>query len=130
MVFFISTGSIQLLVGPASSSRREQMKVRSSTRATSLGSEAAQNEFGFAESRTRVPALTSSVVNRRHSSSEPATHTTRSGVVSSATSRTQANSATWVVGASSSPERVTVVIVALLVLCRGRGGPDAPYLGA
>ena len=32
----ISAGSIQLLVGPASTSRSEQMKVRSSTRATSL----------------------------------------------------------------------------------------------
>ena len=37
----ISSGAIQLLVGPASSSRLEQMNVRSSTRATSLGSEAA-----------------------------------------------------------------------------------------
>ena len=36
----ISPGAIQLLVGPASSSRSEQMKVRSSTRATSLGSDA------------------------------------------------------------------------------------------
>jgi len=35
----ISAGSTQLLVGPASSWRSEQMKVRSSTRATSLGSE-------------------------------------------------------------------------------------------
>jgi hypothetical protein len=35
----ISAGSRQLLVGPASSSRSEQMKVRSSTRATSPGSE-------------------------------------------------------------------------------------------
>ena len=34
----ISLGSIQLLVGPASSSLRAQMKVRSSTRATSLAS--------------------------------------------------------------------------------------------
>ena len=33
----ISAGSRQLLVGPASSSRSEQMKVRSSTRATSRG---------------------------------------------------------------------------------------------
>ncbi len=33
----ISAGAFQLLVGPASSSRSEQMKVRSSTRATSLG---------------------------------------------------------------------------------------------
>ena len=34
----MSAGAIQLLVGPASSLRAEQMKVRSSTRATSLGS--------------------------------------------------------------------------------------------
>ena len=38
----------QLLVTPASDSSSEQMKVRSSTRATSSGSEAAQKEFGFA----------------------------------------------------------------------------------
>ncbi|CAM5738738.1 hypothetical protein SHIRM173S_04713 [Streptomyces hirsutus] len=37
----ISPGAFQWLVGPASSSFSEQMKVRSSTRATSLGSEAA-----------------------------------------------------------------------------------------
>ena len=37
----ISSGAIQLLVGPASCSRSEQMNVRSSTRATSPGSEAA-----------------------------------------------------------------------------------------
>jgi len=41
MVSFISSGSIQLLVGPASFSSCEQMKVRSSTRATSLGVECA-----------------------------------------------------------------------------------------
>ena len=41
MMAFISSGSIQLLVGPASFSSTEQMKVRSSTRATSVGSEAA-----------------------------------------------------------------------------------------
>ena len=35
----ISKGSIQLLVGPALSFEREQIKVRSSTRATSLGSD-------------------------------------------------------------------------------------------
>src|SRR5579859_7189065 len=38
----ISAGAIQLLVGPASSSRSEQMNVRSSTRATSLGSDTHQ----------------------------------------------------------------------------------------
>ena len=44
----MSTGSIQLLVGPASAWCWEQMNVRSSTRATSSGSEAHQNEFGLA----------------------------------------------------------------------------------
>src|ERR1700741_4900448 len=43
----ISTGSIQLLVGPASISRSEQMKVRDSTRATSEGSDNARKEFGY-----------------------------------------------------------------------------------
>ena len=38
----ISAGSRQLLVGPASSARSEQMKVRSSTRATSPGSDRAR----------------------------------------------------------------------------------------
>ncbi len=38
----ISAGSAQLLVGPASSSRAEQMNVRSSTRATSAGSDRAR----------------------------------------------------------------------------------------
>ena len=38
IVRFISAGAIQLLVGPASASSTEQMKVRSSTRATSVGS--------------------------------------------------------------------------------------------
>ncbi len=42
----ISSGSCQLLVGPASTASREQMKVRSSTRATSLGSERARKLFG------------------------------------------------------------------------------------
>jgi hypothetical protein len=38
----IAAGSRQLLVGPAPSSVSEQMKVRSSTRATSSGSERAR----------------------------------------------------------------------------------------
>ena len=38
----ISAGATQLLVGPASSSRSLQMKVRSSTRATSDGSDHAR----------------------------------------------------------------------------------------
>ena len=37
----MTKGSSQLLVGPALSLEREQMKVRSSTRATSVGTERA-----------------------------------------------------------------------------------------
>src|SRR5262245_15633537 len=42
----ISAGSVQLFVGPASSRVFEQMNVRSSTRATSAGSERAKKLFG------------------------------------------------------------------------------------
>ena len=42
----ISLGATQLLVGPASSSFSEQMNVRSSTRATSDGSERARKLLG------------------------------------------------------------------------------------
>jgi hypothetical protein len=57
----ISAGSIQLLVGPASISRSEQMKVRDSTRATSEGSDSARYEFGFffSSSFLNVPAASS-----------------------------------------------------------------------
>ena len=56
----ISAGSIQLLVGPASISRSEQMKVRDSTRATSDGSDSARYEFGCFSSLSfwKVPAST------------------------------------------------------------------------
>src|SRR4030088_2452118 len=93
IVAFISSGCIQLFVGPASSGSCEQMKVGSSTRATSLGSEAAQKELScdFNCSGTNVPASTSWALMRSASSSEPSTHTTRSGLVSSATSRTHDN---------------------------------------
>jgi hypothetical protein len=101
MTCFISAGAIQLLVGPASASSTEQMNVRSSTRATSPGSVRAQNELGrFSSSRrTNVPVSTSWSVSRRHSSVEPSHQTTASGVVSSATSWTQASSLAWRVGA-------------------------------
>src|SRR5215217_6008270 len=107
---FISFGSIQLLVGPASASSTEQMKVRSSTRATSLGSEAQWNELGLAFRRVNVLASTSDPVSRSHSSSLPSTQTTRSGVVSSAISRTHATSRAWVVGALSRPGVATEVM--------------------
>lgn len=101
MTVRISTGSTQLLVGPASRSFSEQMKVRSSTRATSSGSETHQNEFGLAGSGTKVPLATSSAVSRSHSSRDPSQKTMRSGAVSSATSATQASTASWSVGAGA-----------------------------
>src|SRR3954451_13401378 len=66
---FISAGSIQLLVGPASASATEQRNVRSSTRATALGSDAQWNELGWASSLVKVPTSTSGPVSRSHSSS-------------------------------------------------------------
>src|SRR3954453_3583706 len=101
MMAFISDGSIQLLVGPASFSSAEQMKVRSSTRATSVGSEAQWNELGFLVSsrRVKVPVATSASVSSVHSSSEPVHQWTSRGRVSSAISLTQLRIASWVVGA-------------------------------
>ena len=117
IVVFISAGATQLLVGPAPDSSAEQMKVRSSTRATSSGSEAAQNELGFfaSFSLTNVPAATSCEVTRSHSSSYPSHHTTRSGVVSSATSCTQASNTVFPVGAWSMPGTVAAVISSSLL---------------
>ncbi len=90
----MSSGSCQLLVGPASSSRTEQMNVRSSTRATSPGSERARYEFGrFAsDSRSNVPASTSASASASYSSADPSHQWTASGWVSSATSLTQLSS--------------------------------------
>jgi hypothetical protein len=102
---FISAGSIQLLVNPASRSSFEQMNVCSSTRATSFGSEKAAKELGKISgfSRTNVPDSTSPSVSRVFSASEPSTHTTSAGCVSSCTSRTQASSPACVVGAEPDP---------------------------
>src|SRR5260370_37993575 len=59
-VSFISLGCTQLLVGPASVLLREQMKARSSTQATSLGSERARKLLGRLSglSRMKVPETT------------------------------------------------------------------------
>ena len=104
----ISAGSAQLFVGPASSSRCEQMKVRSSTRATSLGSERARKELGRISglSRMNVPASTSWLGEPRHSSCEPSHHSTRSGLVSAATSSTHSSNCLFFVGAFSKPGTV------------------------
>ena len=72
-VAFISLGSIQLLVGPASSFLTLQIKVRSSTRATSLGSDRARKLLGRFSglSLVKVPASTNSLHKRSYSSCEP-----------------------------------------------------------
>ena len=72
----ISAGAIQLLVGPASTSCSEQMKVRSSTRATSEGSERARKLPGRRSGlRGRnVPASTRRLASWSHSSWEPSHH--------------------------------------------------------
>ena len=72
----IRAGAIQLLVGPASSSFSEQMNVRSSTRATSEGSEHAAKLSGRSSglSRTSVPCPVSRPVSCSHSRCEPSHH--------------------------------------------------------
>jgi hypothetical protein len=79
---FMTSGASQLLVGPASCLLTLQMKVRSSTRATSLGSERARKQFGrfSALSLVNVPAATSSPHSFWYSSSEPSQKWTRSGL--------------------------------------------------
>src|SRR6266851_2432557 len=93
-VSFISLGLTQLLVGPASVLLREQMKVRSSTRATSLGSERARKLLGrfSALSRIRVPALTIWSHRRSYSSCDPSHQYTWSGRHSATISSTHARS--------------------------------------
>ena len=89
----ISSGSRQLLVGPASTCSFGHTYVRSSTRATSPGSDSARKLFGrFAGFNcSNVPCSTISRVSRSHSSAVPSHHSTRSGVVSAATSSTQSS---------------------------------------
>src|SRR3954468_16085786 len=99
-VSFISAGSRQLLVGPASASFWEQMNVRSSTRATSPGSERAMYEFGrlASESFSKVPASTSCWQSWSYSSAEPSHQWTDSGCVRVAISSTHAISFAFLVG--------------------------------
>src|SRR6185369_17877867 len=89
-IAFISTGAIQLFVGPASPFAREQMYVRSSTRATSDGCERARKEFGrfSALSLINVPESTISWHILSYSSCEPSHQWTASGLHSSTASVT------------------------------------------
>src|SRR5829696_3788863 len=95
----ISSGARQLFVGPASSSDAEQMKVRSSTRATSPGSDSARYELGRLASsrRSKVPASTSCAASASYSSALPSHQWTWSGWVRAAISSTHAESFALVV---------------------------------
>ena len=97
---FISAGSAQLLVGPASVARRVQMNVRSSTRATSDGVERARKELGRFSgfSRVKTPRSTSSCVSRFHSASDPSHHSIESGWQRDRTSSIQASRRGWAMG--------------------------------
>ncbi len=72
-VLRMTVGSSQLLVGPASACVAEQMYVRSSTRATSEGSEQARYESGRLSglSFTSIPEATISPHSRSYSCCEP-----------------------------------------------------------
>ncbi len=100
---FISRAGAQLLVGPASSMSVVQMKVRSSTRATSLGCERARKQSGLSVSfsRVKVPCLTSRSHMYWYSSADPSHVYTLSGLQSSTTSRSQVMSSVCLVRASS-----------------------------
>ena len=93
-VLRISAGAIQLLVGPASSLRSVQMKVRSSTRATSLGSDLAKKELGRLTGfrRWKVPASTSCWHRRSYSDWLPSHQWMAAGLHKAAISPTQATS--------------------------------------
>ena len=97
-VAFISVGSAQWLVGPASSSFSQQMKVRDSTRATSEGRDRARKELGRFSSLSFVntPLSTICAVRRSHSSCEPSVNSTASGVVSSAIFATHSSTSSGV----------------------------------
>ena len=92
----ISDGSRQLLFGPASTLLVEQINVRSSTRATSAGSECAQYELGrlSSSSLVNVPARTRSSQRSSYSFWLPSHQYTSSGCKISAHSATHFLSAT------------------------------------
>src|SRR5712671_843795 len=93
-VAFISLGATQLFVGPASSFRTLQMNVRSSTRATSPGSDRARKLLGRFDSLSliNVPLATSFSQSERYSASDPSHHWTSFGSHMRAASSTHARS--------------------------------------
>mmetsp|Transcript_25304 Transcript_25304/g.63441 ORF Transcript_25304/g.63441 Transcript_25304/m.63441 type:complete len:271 (+) Transcript_25304:529-1341(+) len=99
---FISSGSAQLLVGPASSLVLEQMNVQLSTRATSLGSDRHRKLLGrfcwFR--RMNVPAFTSWSHMMLYSSSEPDAQCSLAGLQSFCMRSTKSMMVRLCVGAS------------------------------
>mmetsp|Transcript_43756 Transcript_43756/g.107426 ORF Transcript_43756/g.107426 Transcript_43756/m.107426 type:complete len:218 (+) Transcript_43756:1357-2010(+) len=95
----MSSGSAQLLSGPASIFDDEQMNVCSSTRATSPMPERARYEFGRSSSfsLTSMPLCTIWFTSSRFSASLPSHRCTRSGLNSATCFDTQLRSASFVV---------------------------------
>src|ERR1019366_8760085 len=93
-IFLASDGAIQLLVGPAFSRSRVQMKVTFSVRETSLGSLRCRKQFGyvFGLSGRVWPSRTACCWMRAYSSSDPSHHTIRSGRVMRVTDSTHCSS--------------------------------------
>src|SRR5437899_1877903 len=88
---FIFAGSSQWLVGPASSCVREQINVRSSTRATSAVFDRTRMLLGRFSGSSQI-AVPDKVISRSidwYSSREPSHQCTRSGLQSWVTSSTQ-----------------------------------------
>ena len=103
-VAFISSGGAQLLVGPASASCSEQMKVRSSTRATSAGSERTRMLLGrrASSSFTAVPPAIIASSIRSYCSGDPSHQTTSFGSHIAAVRSTHSSRRRWFVGAAES----------------------------
>ena len=98
----IFAGSSQLFVGPARSLVAEQMNVRCSTRATSLGCERTRYEFGRFSglSWTAVPDFSISAHRPWYSSSDPSHQWIRAGLQRAAASSTHLISFWFLVRAS------------------------------
>src|SRR5712675_663821 len=92
---YVSVGSDQLFVGPASSFVGVQTKVNCSTRATSFGLDRCKYERGtfFSFSSIRTFCLSDSVIRNSRSRSDPSHQKMFSGCVSVAISCTQSSTA-------------------------------------
>src|SRR5487761_1694565 len=122
-VSFMSDGLTQLVVGPASLSFSEQMKVRSSTRATSPGSDRATYDLGrrLGDSVANVPDLTNSSQISWYSPADPSHHKTRSGLHMLSHSEIHASKSRWLL-------RAVLVVNSALPPVRDRFFPNSTSL--